>query len=55
MDTLKGAALILAFLGVIAIFATWIHVGTRRGRRRSSLPAPKSIKLGLVPQTALHL
>ena len=26
MDTLKGAALILAFLGVIAICATWIEI-----------------------------
>jgi hypothetical protein len=26
VDTLKGAALILAFLGVTAICATWIHI-----------------------------
>jgi hypothetical protein len=26
MDTLKGAALVLAFLGTVAIFAAWIQI-----------------------------
>jgi hypothetical protein len=46
IDVVKGAALIIAFLGFIASCATWIHIwDTERGRRQSSLFVVQSTTL----------
>ena len=55
MDTLKGAALVGTFIGVLNQSSPCgCRYGRMCGKPQSSPPAPISIRLVLVPQTALH-